>query len=388
MVDPHQTVPQEALNARLASLQDWMSRQGLASLVVFGRGHALGTATRSHGSLRFLADWDGDNADSALVVRSDDRPSLVVSNVFAAMRARESHRFAEVCFGQGEAFARHVLELAGGADGPIALAGRDEMPLLVWERLAAAGADAWLSVEHELARRRTIKDQTAIAYYREAARICDALFARVGAALRTGRPVYAVQAELEALARGMGCEFCQTWLTVAPVPDRCRYLVSENGRIPTEGDQFLLGIMLLLHGHWGHAIRTGALGTPTPAAERAFAEVQDMHAAMLERLRPGRDLREVGAAGRAPGGRDVFQFRSGHALGHSYEDPIGTAEFPQPYDPGPQVPMRVIEPGMLFELHPNLFLRDAGAAAIGDMVLVTERGPELLTTFPRAIARC
>ena len=118
MVDPHQTVPQEALNARLASLQDWMSRQGLASLVVFGRGHALGTATRSHGNLRFLANWDGDNADSALVVRSDDRPSLVVSNVFAAMRAREMARLREAAEAAARARAgpitKSVRKMAGG----------------------------------------------------------------------------------------------------------------------------------------------------------------------------------------------------------------------------------------------------------------------------------
>ena len=388
MVDTLKPVPQGALDARVRSLQGWMGHEAIATLVVFGRGHALGTATRSHGNLRFLADWDGDNADSALIIPARGTPSLVVENVFAAMRARESGRFADTLLGQGETFARHVRDLIGDADGTIALAGRHEIPLPAWECLAAAGAGSWLSAEPELARRRSVKDMTAIAYHRMAARICDTLFERVGALLRSGRPVYAVQAELEALARGMGCEFCRTWLTVSPIPDRCRYLVSENDRIPAEGDQFLLGIMLLLHGHWGHAIRTGALGAPTPAAERAFIEVQAMHEAMLERLQPGRDLRDVGAAGRASTDRDVFQFRSGHALGYSYEDPIGTAEFPQPYDPGPEVPGRTIEPGMLFELHPNLFIRGGGAAALGDMVIVTEHGPELLTTFPRTIARC
>jgi Xaa-Pro aminopeptidase len=38
---------------------------------------------------------------------------------------------------------------------------------------------------------------------------------------------------------------------------------------------------------------------------------------------------------------------------------------------------------MLFEVHPNLFVEGYAGASIGDMVLVTEQGPELLTQHPR-----
>jgi len=41
--------------------------------------------------------------------------------------------------------------------------------------------------------------------------------------------------------------------------------------------------------------------------------------------------------------------------------------------------------GMVFEVHPNIFLDGRGAAAIGDMVLLTEAGPQRLTRFPRDI---
>jgi Xaa-Pro aminopeptidase len=114
-----------------------------------------------------------------------------------------------------------------------------------------------------------------------------------------------------------------------------------------------------------------------------------MHTAMLAHLRPGADLRVVGDAGltKDPGLGAHFQFRGGHALGYSYEDPIGSAEFPQPYDPTAKIPAepRIVEPGMLFEVHPNLFIEGVAGASIGDMVLVTEHGPELLTNHPRTL---
>jgi Xaa-Pro dipeptidase len=196
--------------------------------------------------------------------------------------------------------------------------------------------------------------------------------------------VFEIQAELDCFARASGAETCRTWLTVGPVPDRCRFTPYENQNVPREGDQVLLGIMVLLHGHWGHAIRTGAIGRPTPAAERLFADVEGLHAAMFAALRPGVDLRVVGNAGVLPAADGLFQFRSGHALGHSYEDPTGTPEFPQPYEglPSP-AQFATAQPGMLFELHPNLFIANEGAASIGDMVLVTGDEPEYLTNHPR-----
>ena len=40
---------------------------------------------------------------------------------------------------------------------------------------------------------------------------------------------------------------------------------------------------------------------------------------------------------------------------------------------------------MLFQLHPNLFVRGVAGASIGDMVEVTEDGNALLNRFPRTL---
>ena len=213
------------------------------------------------------------------------------------------------------------------------------------------------------------------------------MFEQLGPALHSKLTVAEIQAELEKFGRQQGCEYCDTWLTVRPIADRCRYLAEENANIPQQGDQVLLGIMLTLHGHWGHAIRTGSLGKPGAEARNVFKLVEDMHTEMLEHLRPGADLRDVGQAGLAKSSDLGFQFRGGHALGLSYEDPIGSAEFPQPYDPTAKVPTepRIVQPGMLFEIHPNLFIDGAAGASIGDMALTTEDEPELLTQYPRSL---
>jgi Xaa-Pro dipeptidase len=389
MVNTSDGVPADVLISRVQSLQDWGRQNGFDALVVFGQGSVLGTATRSHGNLRYLIDWDGDAAASALVIPAQGQPSLVVANIFAQMRGRERTALADVRFGRGPSFASAIADLLPAGTRRVALAGRDEIPFAIWQPLADAGANAWASCDAELARRRAIKDSLQIAFHRQAAAICDRMFEALGPALHTGLTVADIQAELEKLGRQQGCEYCDTWLTVLPAADRCRYLAEENTNVPAPGDQVLLGIMLIFHGHWGHAIRTGSLGAPGASAQRVFNMVEDMHAAMLAHLRPGADLRVVGDAGltKDPGLGAHFQFRGGHALGYSYEDPIGSAEFPQPYDPTAKIPAepRIVEPGMLFEVHPNLFIEGVAGASIGDMVLVTERGPELLTKHPRTL---
>ena len=138
-------------------------------------------------------------------------------------------------------------------------------------------------------RQRAIKDEIQIDYHRRAAAICDLIFERLGSALRSGLPVFKIQVELEQLGHQLGCEHCDTWLTVRPIADRCRYVASENTNVPKDGDQVLLGIMLMFHGHWGHAIRTGLLGEPSTAARKTFDIVSAMYEEMLARTpRQGR----------------------------------------------------------------------------------------------------
>jgi Xaa-Pro aminopeptidase len=394
-IDVDAPVPRDVLTARIAGLQEWMAEQGLDALVVFSAGSNLGTATKSHGHLRYLLDWGGDVAPSAAVVPKSGMPALVVANIFLRLLGEE-HGWLPVRLGRGGQFARAIVESLPHGASRIGLVGREEMPFGLWEPLARAGADRWRDCTGEIERRRLIKDPVQAAYHRRAAAICDEMFARLGPELRSGKAVFQIQAELERIGHDRGCEFSQTWLTVGPVVDRPRYWRHENAHLPREGEQVALGIMLQYQGHWAHAIRTGALGEPTPAAREVFGVIERMHAGMLEHLSPGKDLRQCSDTGEAivndyleRGKRPPhFRFRNAHGMGHSYEDPIVSAVFPQPYDSAGAPPSATpVQPGMLFEIHPNLFIPGRGGASLGDTVLVGEEGPEILTRFPPGLSR-
>jgi Xaa-Pro aminopeptidase len=168
--------------------------------------------------------------------------------------------------------------------------------------------------------------------------------------------------------------------------------------VPKTGDQVVLGIYLMVDGHWGHAIRTGNLGPARDDHRRLFDVTLEMEEAGLAGLAPGVDLNDVEAAFEAvfrrhfPDAikRRVFRFCNAHGLGHSYDEAIVGAAFPQPYAPRPEGDGRpnpiAARAGMLFEFHPNIFIPGLGGAAIGDMVLVTETGNEILTRFERRLS--
>ncbi len=387
------------LRERIAALEATLRERDLPALVVYAQGSALGPATRTHGHMRYLTDYDSHHVPAMLVLRPGREPVLIVVNVFARFYTAQYTWIREVRFVKPPLMAQTAaalcLEAAGDAQR-LGLIGRAEMPVPVWEALvSAAPGREWVDMGAEVEAARVVKSPEQIAVHEKAGAICDRLFATLAREIRVGsRPGYQLQAELDRVAKCEGAEYCMTWLTIVPVADYSRFWRDECSRVPQRGDQVLLGIYLMYEGHWGHAVRTGSFGPATPAQQRVFAAAQAMTDGMLAALRPGSALNDVQRAAEAAlraadfGVSDdtIFRFRHAHALGHSYEDPIASAPFPQPYDgAGAEPPQVLARPGMLFEFHPNLFVPELAGACIGDMVLVTENGHRLLTSYPRGL---
>lgn len=364
---------------------------GAASVLVFGFGSALGAGTRSHGALRYLSGWDGHESPSLLAM-SPSGSSLVVGSPFLMPLAGGLPADLAVVDARPADWQRAVQNM--GLPGPVATVGFDEMPAALHARFASLADGP--SLDARAARLRLCKDAGEIAAHRAAARLCDDLFARLGPELARRSSAADIQVELEAHARRGGADYCRTWLTIRPQADYCRYWPAETASFPEPGDQVLLGIALTIDGHWGHGIRMGAIGPLAPEHAALHGLVEDMMEAALVALRPGLPLAGVEAAMeqtlRASGMMDAHpglrRFRNGHGLGHSYEEPILTDAFPQHFDTSGTVAAAAsdvtIAPGMLLEIHPNLFIPGVGGAALGEMLLVTEAGIDSLLTFPRS----
>lgn len=383
---------------RIANVERTLAAEGLAGLVVYATGSALGPSSRTHGYMRYLCDWDSHHAPSLLILKFGGKATLLVPNIFMVFLAEQYHWIEDVRFVKVPDLAQIAASVLAAEDlsrAPLGIVGRNEMPAPVWEALAERlPAVEWRDATPALDRLRLTKDAAQMAMHQRAAEICDEMFATLAREIHTPKPAYHLQADMERTARYAGCEYCMTWLTAMPKADYSRFFKEECQRVPQRGDQVFAGIYLIYEGHWGHAIRGGTLGPANDAQRRVYGVAREMENAMLERLAPGSDLHDVQAAAERvllrhyPGeaAANIFRFRHGHALGLSYEDPVASLAFPQLYDDPPSE-RRALEvtPGMLFEFHPNLFVPDVAGGVVGDMVAVTQSGPRMLTAYPREL---
>ncbi|MDP7650257.1 MAG: M24 family metallopeptidase [Rhodospirillales bacterium] len=396
------TVDPAVFEARLGEVENVLAGEDISALVVYAQGSALGWAGRMHGYLRFLSDWDSHHYSSVLIVIPGVEPVVLTPNKFLHYLAAERTHLTDVRYAPVLDFGREivtVLKAAGLGLGRVGYIGRSETPVPVWEDLVAGLGEAeWVDVSPHLDRMRMVKDEGQLAFHRRAAEICDKMCEGLGPKLRSGKAAYQVSAELERIGTHEGCEYCLTWLTVRPEADCARLYKRLGADVPKPGDQVVLGIYLMVDGHWGHAIRTGNLGPLRDDHKILFDVTLEMADAGLAKLGPGADLNDVEAAFESvfqrhcPDAkeRNIFRFCNAHGLGHSYEEAIVGAAFPQPYASAPKQEKRpdpiTAQAGMLFEFHPNIFIPGLGGAAIGDMVLVTETGNEILTRFPRRLS--
>lgn len=362
-------------------------------VLVFGMGSALGAGSKSHGALRYLTGWDGHESASLLVL-TQDRARLILASPFMYPLAVEALPGLDPVYGSFADWPALVRETV--PEGPLGLIGIDEVPLGLARALGPMIRDD-AEASALLDRMRLIKEPAALDLHRMGATICDALFARLPSVLRHDHPALDAQRALEAFALSQGADYCRIWLTVRPAADRPRYWPEETSDKVTTGDQVLMGIALTVDGHWAHGIRMGSLGPMRPDHARLMEVVTACLHAGLAMARPGVALTDLADAMEATlvagtQGMDLSgaqRFRFGHGLGQSYEDPILTDAFVQTF--GVAAPLvrasgagGILAPGMVLELHPNLFLPGIGGAAVGEMVIITDTGAECPIRHPLA----
>lgn len=394
-------IDRNVLAERRRCVEADLAEHGFDALVLYAQGSSVGSASKSHGYMSFLSDWDGYNTASVLVLVPGREPTLIVTNIFLKDMTERAWWLDDVRFAPPSGLAAAVAGVLAercGACRTIAYLGRAETPVTFWEALrAATGAAEYADYEARVDPLRVIKDPVQYTMHYRGAEICDAMFQELHREIRRRKPVYQLQNAMIKLARDNGAEHALIWLTAGPVAEYCHFRREETQRVPQRGDQVLAGIYLLYHGHWAHALRMGTYGPPTPAQQHAFDIVLDMENAGLEALRPGGNLYDVHRAfervyrkyfSEADDG-GIFRFRAAHGLGHSYEDPIISAPFPQPYAPytADADAFLEIRSGMLFEFHPNFFQKGVAGGALGDMIYVGAHGNEIMTSHPRQSIR-
>jgi Xaa-Pro dipeptidase len=220
-----------------------------------------------------------------------------------------------------------------------------------------------------------------IAAVRRAADIADAAYVEFRNAVRPARRQYEIVADIEAHLRARGCP--DNFMIIGSGGKDVLGMTPPSERRIAAGDLVTTELTPAVEGYFAQICRTLVVGQASAAQRRAFAVFVEALEAGIAAVRPGARAADVAKAE-----NDVFRKYGlgeyttsqwtrvrGHGMGlfadskpHILED-VDT----------------VLAPGMTLIVHPNTYHPDAGYIVLGDAVLVTENGAEVLCQTPRQL---
>jgi Xaa-Pro aminopeptidase len=230
---------------------------------------------------------------------------------------------------------------------------------------------------------RAIKDETELTAIRNAIRIAEKAYAALRATLRPTDTEKEVADVLDGYVRRAGGDG-MAFPTIVGVGDRSALPHMTLSQRPVAEADFLL-LDWGVRAHLYHSDLTRMLWTPDRERKRTVeSRLRKMYTVVLEAqkraiaaLRPGVSVKVVDAAARgyiADGGfGKYFTHGLGHGLGlEVHEAPAVRSNSDD-----------VLAAGMVVTIEPGVYVQDFGGVRIEDDVLITDDGPELLTSVPK-----
>jgi len=259
----------------------------------------------------------------------------------------------------------------------------------------AAGAAARLSdAEQVIHQLRSVKTEYEIAGVRRACEAAGQAFAegrrRLGAALASPPLLKSGLQEVEVAAifraplsttapqqeeRGDGFVFCMSGPNASQASGA--YARSRRRQV-RRGDLALVHCNSYVNGYWTDITRTYCIGVPDERKRELYGAVFAAREAALKAIRPGARARDVDAAARSVleerGHGKEFKHSTGHGVGFGA---IDANAIPRLHPKSPDV----LEPGMVFNVEPAIYMEGYGGIRHCDVVAVSEAGAEVLTPF-------
>ena len=228
-------------------------------------------------------------------------------------------------------------------------------------------------------RARMVKDEEEIACVRSAANLGSSLFDRALETIRPGVRETDVAAEMEYAARRAGAE-AMSFNTIIASGERSAlpHGRASQALIPAEGF-VVCDFGVILAGYCSDMTRTVYVGRPPAEARGVYQAVKQAQQAAVDAVRAGVAVSEVDRAARKSlqhnGLEKYFTHSTGHGVGlEIHEAPrlaAGQSE--------------VMQAGMVITVEPGVYVPGKWGVRIEDMVVVTERGCEVLTPTSREL---
>lgn len=367
------------MRRRRAAFGAAMARHEVPYALVYG-------ANRAGSAVSWLTGWPVTREALLIAGPEPDADLLLVSFYNHLPQARRLSCVGVEWAGErAMATALAVIAARGPMPERVGLAG--PVPFGQYRMLAEQVAEvADLSAEYTALR--LVKSAEEVAALRRAAALTDDAVAALARSLRPGVTEHEVIAEVEHAYVAQGGLHHVHYLTTTPMAGPARSVPAQwpTARRVRAGDAAVCEISAAAAPDYsGQVLRTFTVqADPTPL----YAELHAVAAAAFEqvsrRLVPGATAGDLAAAGSViedagfAGIDDLV-----HGFGGGYLPPV----IPAPGRDAP-VPEFTLAVGMTVVVQPNVVTPDRRAGVqTGELLLVTEHGPERLHTFPPGLLR-
>ncbi|MDD5437388.1 MAG: Xaa-Pro peptidase family protein [Candidatus Omnitrophica bacterium] len=219
---------------------------------------------------------------------------------------------------------------------------------------------------------RAVKDAGEIALIKDAIRLTHGVLAKAKSFIKPG-------VSEESLAGKIEIEFLKTGarpsfeLIVAADAGSSKPHAIPTARKIKKDSYVMLDIGCMLRGYSSDLTRVFRVGGARPGMEKIWKVVRDAQAKAIELIRPGARIADIDAAARQYIKGKGFGRYFGHALGHG----VGMEVHEKP-NIAPMSEGRLVS-GMIFTVEPAIYIPKTGGIRVEDMVLVTDRGCEVLS---------
>ena len=316
---------------------------------------------------------------AAVVLRPDGAMDVVVTPSWDAGRAQEICRDARVS-GAHDIVEGLLAQIGREAGKAIGTAGLRALPSQIASRVTAVLPDAKPAdrIVFDAARCKTDEE---IANAREATRIAELGYRHLLEIAHAGMSEDELAVALKWHMKSLGAE--DNFLLLCAGPHN-RAVAPSNGHRLQRGDIILAEITPSYRGQLAQICRTVVVGAPSEELARKYALVVHAMDAGIAAAVPGVPMAQVcrainvvlEAEGYGEYCHPPHIRRRGHGLGFGSVRPGDVALDNE----------TVLEPGMVFMIHPNQYLPETGYLLCGEPVVMTTRGAEPLTKQKAALA--
>ena len=327
--------------------------------------------------VRYLCGFSGSNG--ALLVTEDD--------VLLATDGRYVVQAGEESPGIELVVTRRLLPdlLSAAAGRGLTRVGFDPrtMSVAAWRGAAADVPDVGLEpAEVDISGLRQAKDDHELTALRQACAISTRALAALTAEIRVGMTELELARQLELLMGLEGAPDRSFDSIVAGGPHSAIPHHQPTTRPIAAGDLLKIDFGALYDGYHADCTRTFIVAAePLEWQQEIHAVVQAAQQAGMDTVRPGMTGQEVDRVARQVIEDAGYGKFYGHGLGHGVGLEIHEAPFLGPTS------TNTVEVRVPLTVEPGIYLPDRGGVRIEDTLIVFEDGVEILTDFPRVLAR-